>query len=101
MKCKFFLKVSVTSLLLITLNACAFIPKTITTTTHNSKPCTTVTSEWTIEVVTFDSGGIDCGHSEGCAMVILAVPLVTAAVSFPIVIIGSIVNSVEKQFRCD
>lgn len=87
-------------LIVSSLNACAFIPRTETTTSYNGTACSTVTSEWYIDVIAFDDPGFHC-DDEICAQIILAVPVVTAVVSLSIVAIGSVVNFTEKQFRCN
>ena len=93
------LHISLLVLIITMLDGCAFIPKTIPTTTHNKITCSTVTTEWGVTVIPFDGPGFYC-HDEACAMVIVAIPLVTAAVTLPIVLIGNSIHFLEKQLRC-
>lgn len=92
--------ISVLVFIVMLQNACVFIPQTATTTSYNNKSCSTVTSEWDIKMIPFDGPGFQCGD-EACVAVFIAVPVVTAVVSFPIVAIGNAINFVEKQFRCN
>ncbi len=78
---------------------CAFAPKSIPDTSLDSN-CTLSTNEWTLDVTPIDIGDVYC-HSEACAMVILSVPVVTAAISIPIILIGNSIHLIEEQLRCN
>ncbi len=82
------------------LNACAFIPKTITATKSEQSTCDMATSEWDLDVVALFDSNSHC-DSEGCLAVLVAVPVVTFAVSLPIVAIGNSIHFIERQFRCN
>ncbi len=98
MNYKTIIKTSLLVLIISSLNACAFIPKTVKATAKEKMACDTITSEWDLDVVTFS--GTDC-YDEGCVAVFAAVPIVTAAISLPIVLIGNSIHFVEKQLRCN
>lgn len=80
--------------------ACAFIPKTVSEPKYSESSCSTITSEWDIEVIAINDSGFAC-HDEACAIAIVAIPIITAAVTIPLVIVGNTINFVEKQFSCD
>ncbi len=82
------------------LNACAFIPKTIPVTTTEQSTCDMATSEWDLDVVALGGVNSHC-DSEGCLAVLVAVPVVTFAVSLPIVAVGNAIHFIERQFRCN
>ncbi len=99
MNYKTIIKTSLLVFIIISLNACAFIPKTIKASTKEKMACDMVTSEWDIEVVALGDFNNGC-HNEACVGVYAAVPIVTAVISLPIVLIGNSIHFVEKQLRC-
>lgn len=97
---KAILKIIVLCIIVLIAPSCAFIPQTVTTTKHNNKACTTASSEWVIKVVTFSDSNLRCDDN-ACLMLITGVPVVTAVLSLPVVVIGNVINYVEKVIRCD
>ncbi|MFV2061348.1 MAG: hypothetical protein ACC653_11745 [Gammaproteobacteria bacterium] len=100
MNIKTIYNISLLLIVLILFTGCAFTPKTIPGSTQPTASCDLSTSEWTIDVTPIDITGAHC-HSEACAMVIVAVPLVTAVISLPIVLIGNSIHIIEEQLSCN
>jgi hypothetical protein len=97
---KIILTFNLLSIVATLLNACAFAPKAIPGTTHISETCEVSTSEWTIEFIPLGAPDHLC-HSEACAIVIFAIPVVTAAIAIPIVLIGNSIHMIEEQLSCN
>lgn len=100
MKNNTFLNTGLLLFIVTMMNACAFIPTTVPEPAYSQPSCETVTSELDIEVITFNGSGFHC-QNEGCAAAFVALPIITAAVTLPLVAIGNTVNYIERQFRCD
>lgn len=89
-------------IILLTSNivSCAFVPKTVSRSATNKPYCKMSTRDWEVEVIPIDFSGNYC-FDELCAAVILAVPIVTAAFTLPIVIIGDSIHYIEEKIRCN
>ncbi|VAX00762.1 hypothetical protein MNBD_GAMMA22-881 [hydrothermal vent metagenome] len=100
MNYKSLIKISLLIFIITSLNACAFVPKTVKATSHETMSCGMVTSAWELDVVAVGGLGANC-YNEACIVVFGAVPIITAVISLPIVLIGNSIHYAEKQLRCD
>ncbi len=92
--------ISILFLVCVSLNGCAFVPKSIPDTTTHNRACQLSTNEWTIDVIPIDISDLYC-HDEICAIVVLSVPVVTAAISIPIMLIGNSIHMIDEQLSCN